>query len=205
MSSRAEYTDFRPKTTMPITHVPEFDTKIIGSFSVDYESHFTPDTSECKYVYNKYLLSDPVEFDLNDGIDDVILKPEISQNEKLDYMLKYILLNRNCVGDGDVVCSRGLLRELMCVPYEENDSMTLLATKFKGVIYMCSQRSDEQVRKEQNYGHFEAARTRRILSYGLMFEHFMLTSKYLYRIDFVIRGHLLSTYLSKGEGRLEPG
>lgn len=178
MLSRAEYTDFRPKTTMHPTHVPEFDTKIIGSFSIDDESHFTPDTSECKYVYNKYLLSDPVEFDLNDGIDDVILKPEISQNEKLDYMLKYILLNRNCVGDGDVVCSRGLLRELMCVPYEENDSMTLLATKFKGVIYMCSQRSDEKVRKEQNYGNFKAARIRRILSYGLMFEHFMLTSKY---------------------------
>lgn len=156
---------------------PQFQTKIIGSFSIDGDNSFVPGVSNCQYVYKDYLSSDSVDFDLNDGINDIILKPDISQHEKIDYLLKYMLFNRNCP-DTDFVCSRGLLRKLMCKPYDLLESMVILATKFKGKIYLCTHESEQYARERQQRTAHQAANLRRILSYGLKFEHYMLTGQY---------------------------
>lgn len=154
---------------------PQFQTKIIGSFGIDGDNRYVQGASNCQYVYKNYLSSDSVDFNLNDGIDDIILKPDIAQHEKIDYLLKYMLLNGNCP-DTDFVCSRGLLRKLMCKPYEILESLVILATKFNGKIYLCTHESDEKVRERQSRTANESANLRRILSYGLKFEHYMLTS-----------------------------
>lgn len=156
---------------------PQFQTKIFDKFSVDGNCKIVPNTSGCQYIYKNHLKSETVYFDLDDGVNDIILKPEISQYEKIDYLLKYMLINTDCP-DTDFVCSRGLLRKLMCQPYQHYDSLIILATKFKGKIYLCTQESERYARERQRRTETETANLRRILSYGLKFEHYMLTGQY---------------------------
>lgn len=166
-----------PGLTAFSTSFPQFQTKIFDSFSIDGDNRFVHDTSSCQYVYKNHLSCESVNFNLDDGIDDIILKTEISQNEKIDYLLKYMLLNRDCP-DTDFVCSRGLLRKLMCKPYEPMEPMIILATKFKGKIYLCTHESEQTARERQQRNERESAKLRRILSYGLKFEHYMLTGQW---------------------------
>lgn len=166
-----------PGLTAFSTSFPQFQTKIFDSFSIDGDNRFVHDTSSCQYVYKNHLSCESVNFNLDDGIDDIILKTEISQNEKIDYLLKYMLLNRDCP-DTDFVCSRGLLRKLMCKPYEPMEPMIILATKFKGKIYLCTHESEQTARERQRRTEGESANLRQILSYGLKFEHYMLTGQW---------------------------
>lgn len=170
-------TDLMPGFTDIPDRFPQFQTEIIGSFSIDKDCNFLPDAQNCQYVSKENSLLESCDFDLNKGVNDIILKPDIAQNEKIDYLLKYIFCNRNSlkIEKNTIVCSRGLLRKLLCTPYNLDDSIVILATKFKGIIYLCTQESKKEATERQQRTPAAAARLRLTLSYGLKFEQFMLT------------------------------
>lgn len=68
----------------------------------------------------------------------------------------------------DFVCFRGLLRDLMCCPYQR-EGWIILATKFRRTIYLCAVDSvEKQMEKEK-----ETENQKRMCSWGHKFEHFM--------------------------------
>lgn len=159
---------------------------IIGYFSVDQNRQFIPNQSNCKYL--KLPPSDqPVHFNLNEGYELVKHKPESAENEKLDHILKFIVsnlkkliaavdTNRKCAEkflDFDFICFRGKLRMLMCTPYEFRDGWSLLATKWKGNIYLCEFETDKDKVKRQT----QTAESKKICSYGFKFEQFVMSGK----------------------------
>lgn len=162
---------------------------IIGYFSVDQNRHFHPnDQSSCRYL--KLPASDkPVHFDLNEGYELVKRKPESANNEKLDHILKFILLNLKTLTrrtekflDFDVICFRGKLRMLMCTPYEFRDGWTLVATKWKGNIYLCGYETDREKAERQN----QSEKSKRLCSYGFKFEQFVMSGELIRLFQFFL-------------------
>lgn len=156
--------------------------KVVGRFSVNKCRRFIDDASNCKYVVQPNR-SERVRFDLNRGYENVIHKIDEAKDEKLDHLLTFIsvnlprLLNERTheaskkLLSADVVCFRGLLRLLMCTPYENREGWIILATKFRGTVYLCAQETEQRQRERQNESH----ETKRILSYGFKFEQYMMT------------------------------
>lgn len=159
--------------------------KIVGCFSLNGNREYLADARNCKYVYKNYNRSKQVHYDLNDGIEDVIRKPESSTDEKASHLLEFILRNkqtlrqqasqqnRDKILSPDFVCFRGLLRLIMCTPYEQRDGWIILATKYKGTIYLCARDTEKQTQERNN----QTEATKRILSYGFKFEQYILTGK----------------------------
>lgn len=155
--------------------------KIVGYFSVDKDRRYISDASNCKYI-RKTNDGDRINYDLNEGFERVVHKPDSAKDEKLVHLLSFISRNlkqfrslkeeetEKCL-NVDVVCFRGLLRLLMCTPYEGRDPWTILATKYKGTIYLCALETEE--RKMERLRENEM--TERIFSYGFKFEQYMMT------------------------------
>lgn len=183
MSSSKQNTHLAPRHTEEPRNFPSFSQpKVLGSFSLDGTRQYLPDARNCKYVYNNHVNHQP--FDLNAGIENVIRKPESCTNEKITHLLEFILRNKqqlknrnssssNNILSADFVCFRGLLRLLMCTPYEFRDGWIILATKYKGTIYLCAEETVKQKTDRANMSDD----MKRILSYGFKFEQFILTGK----------------------------
>lgn len=183
MYSFAKNTYLYPRDTEIPSAFPKIsEPKIIGSFSLNDKRCYLSDARNCKFL-RKLSPNQRVEFDLNNGYENVVHKPESCQNEKIDHLLQFILRNLNTIrqintnkstNDSflpvDVVCFRGLLRLIMCTPYENREAWCILATKFKGTIYLCALETD----KKRNDRLNESEMSKRILSYGFKFEQYML-------------------------------
>lgn len=173
--------NIREPRSFPSFSVPE----IIGSFSLNENRAYISDTRNCKYLRKKNL-EHPLRFDLNKGYENVIHKPVGCENEKLDHILRFIIGNMPKLEDSndegacqktkinvDFVCYRGLLRLIMCTPYENRDPWIILASKYKNTIYLCAMETDSKKHERLN----ETEKSKRILSYGFKFEQYMLTGK----------------------------
>lgn len=174
-----------PRDTEKPQHFPSVsEPKIVGAFSIDGQRRYLSDRRNCKYLY-KHFHPESVQYDLNEGIESVIRKPDLcSQEEKINHLLHFISENIKSLRENnenpntkflsaDVVCFRGLLRLLMCTPYEFRESWIVLATKYKGTIYLCAKETDKKVDERLN----QTANMKTILSYGFKFEQFLLTGK----------------------------
>lgn len=75
--------DSFPKFTKP---------KIIGYFSLDYERSWSQDAKQLGYYYPLSKLQNKINFDLNQGIENVIRK-DPDRDEKIDHLLRWIKLN----------------------------------------------------------------------------------------------------------------
>lgn len=130
----------------------QFETKIIGAFNTDEndEVHYT---RKCRYLSKKFSKPGPVEIDLNKGDRNNVSRREVSQEKKIDYLLKYIMRhNKDLETKPDFVCSSGTLQQILCAPYFPNyfhNPTTILATKFKGTIYLCTQTAQNHHKKDQ--------------------------------------------------------
>lgn len=156
---------------------------IIGYFSVDRNRQFIPDFSNCKYL-KLPPSNEPIQFDLNKGYEVVEHKPDSVNEEKLNHILNYILLNlKKLMAEmrnekykflkPDIICFRGKLRMLMCTPYEFRDGWSLLVTKFKGNIYICGFETDEEKDKRHN----QTEQSKKICSYGFKFEQYVMSGE----------------------------
>lgn len=152
---------------------------VIGYFSVDRNRQYLSDYSQCKFLKLFDLKSHP-KYDLNKGYEIAVhKKPEL--DEKIDHLLTFILANLSKFKiktdekflKPDIVCFRGLLKLIMCSPFEFRSSWTILATKYKGTIYLCRKPSEEDLARELN----ASAEAKRFCSYGFKFEQYLLTGK----------------------------
>lgn len=115
------------RDTVNQQHFPSIDKpRIIGAFSIDGQRQYLSDRRNCKYLYKNFD-SEPVQYDLNEGIQSVIRTNYTRlHEEKVNPLLHFILENienlmqRNenpntKLLSADVVCYRGVLRLLMCM------------------------------------------------------------------------------------------
>lgn len=159
---------------------------IVGYFSIDHNRQFIPNQSNLKYL-KLPPKGQPIHFDLNEGYESVQHKPATAVKDKLNHILHFILLNlkrlttRNVNPestsdkflDCDIICFRGKLRMLMCTPYENRDGWSLVATKWKGNIYLCEYPTEQDILKKQN----ETEASTKICSYGFKFEQFVMSGE----------------------------
>lgn len=155
---------------------------IVGHFSVDKNRQYQPDASNCKYL--QIPQQRPLNLDLNRGYELLVPKPEI--DEKIDHLLTFIQSNmqklRNVDPNScdtkrlhpDIVCFRGLLRLLMCTPYETQDGWSILATKYRGTVYLCGRETNDAKQKRLQM----TEQSKRFCSYGFKFEQYILTTNY---------------------------
>lgn len=195
MCSSIKNTYLSPRNTREPARFPSISQpKIIGHFSLNENRQYFTDARNCKYVYKNYK-SERVEYDLNDGIEHVKRKPDSAKDEKITHLLEFIIRNKrklrkNQSEDGnkegillpEFICFRGLLRMIMCSPYEQRDSWTILATKYKGSIYLCAEETEKQIQERMTM----TSNMKRILSYGFKFEQYILSGKLSLTFDFAI-------------------
>lgn len=200
MFSHPKKTNLIPKQIDNRTRFPSFtQPMVVGAFSVDGSRLYSETRQNCKYVYKK-IYSERRTYDLNTGIDNVIRKLESCKEEKLSHLLHFImknlpqirqptgLIDQNQLLVADFVCFRGLLRQIMCTPYEHREPWIISAIKFKGTIYLCAEETQKQAQDRAN----QTDTLKKILSYGFKFEQYILTglfdfSIHIYLFFYVIR------------------
>jgi len=162
---------------------------LIGEFSLDTNREFHHDVRNLSFVSIDWEPSHTkhVNFDLNTSMDQVKRASDVKRNtEKLDTILRWILLNRykfavspqpgeQCAKghriaslSTDFVCFRGLLRDLMCAPYQR-DGFIILATRWRKTIYLCAIDTPEKIRENENRSESQ----KKMCSWGHKFEQFM--------------------------------
>lgn len=140
------------------------------------------DARNCKYL-RKLSANQQVEFDLNIGLENFVSKPRSDRIGRNDNMFQFILQNlailrnknegestNDCFLSKDIVCARNVLRFLIRAPYEYLVGWCILATKFKGTIYLTTMENDLQLNERLN----RTEKMNQIISYGFKFQQYML-------------------------------
>lgn len=172
---RIEPRRYNSSNNLPFPNISK--PQVIGAFSVNQNREFL--SGKLSLVNLKYLkIPNPprnLSFDLNRGDDTYVYKPEKALNEKLSHLLRFIQDNPHLVVDGrlntDFVCFRGLLRLIMCTPYENQEGWIILATKFNGTIYLCAEETPKKAADRLN----KTENDLKFCRYGFKFESFILS------------------------------
>lgn len=129
---------------------------------------------------------DDVSFDLREGYNTFIKKDD-SVKDKLDDMLKWVLLNKTqfliqnqtkqqqgceCLHT-DFVCWRGLLTKLLCTPYESRDGWQIAVTRYNDTFYLCEFETNERVQQKQR----ETVKQQEMSYWGFKFEQYLTAKK----------------------------
>ncbi|XP_022208702.2 decapping nuclease DXO homolog [Drosophila obscura] len=150
-----------------------------GIYSMNAQRELEDNASSANYLWTPPKESLPM--DLKAGYERVIRKTDQSGIKDLGQLLKYIYNHQQLLTateskslslHADFVVLRGVLRLLMCMPYETKDDLCVRATMLNGTIYIAKMDTDQQ-RKE------ELASTERfkaMCSWGFKFEQYMLSS-----------------------------
>ena len=132
-------TNLRPRIVYPNSPLRLENLRNIGQFSVDTNREFRNDLSQLSYL--KLPESPNVNWDLSEGYGTA--KPKPQGDLKLDHILKFILANLEKLKKQpdsspdcqflkpNIVCFRGLLRAIMCTPYEKRNDWCMLVSRFK--------------------------------------------------------------------------
>lgn len=149
-----------------------------GYFSVTQDREYQDSLEQLKYISKKYVEDiQTVDFDLNKDYEQRIPKPD-GTDEKLDHILKFIVTNFQQIRanrrpiNADFVCFRGLLRMIMCTPFEDREDWIILAMKYRGTIYLCGQDTEKKKFDNQNMSE----QNKKFCSYGFKFEEYLLSS-----------------------------
>lgn len=172
--------DFRNYSTS--TPFPKFTKPtIVGYFSLDENRSYRNTLDNLKYLCRDVFAQNNglVDFDLNIEYKNYVHKPVSAQNERIDHLLEFIQKNYENLKDlegnrfisPEFICFRGLLRLLMCTPYENREKWMIMATRYKGNIYLCAEETDEkQANREQM-----TEKDKLFCSYGFKFEQYLLS------------------------------
>lgn len=149
--------------------------KMIGYFSVNELREFVPDASQLRYL--KMPRTSNVQFDLNNGIENFRPKPESVKQERMDFLLSFIVKNvekvkvkngyrcHNKLLNPDIICSRGRLVQIMCSQCKNHNKWSLLVSKYKGNIYISQPDGTDDHTKHT--------------AYGFKFEQYLVTGTFL--------------------------
>lgn len=163
-------TDLRPtRNNRPF---PSFSRPFLqGFFSVDRDRQYQSTLSNLKYLN----VPERVNFNLNLGDATYVEKPASAADEKLTHLLTFLLKHTKIITTKqiapDFVCFRGLLRMLMSTPYEKRQPWIVLATKFRGTIYLCAEETQQQKNEKLRCSE----RDKKFTRYGFKFESFVLS------------------------------
>lgn len=152
---------------------PKFQRPMIkGAFSLDQNRSFHNGLENLKYL----KIPQKINFNLNDGDDKYREKPASASDERIDHLLKFIMENQAHVISGkrlnvDFVMFRGLMRLIMCTPYENRETWIINAIKFRGTIFLCA----EETIEKKNQKAKETARDKMFQRYGFKFESYILS------------------------------
>ncbi|XP_043281675.1 decapping and exoribonuclease protein-like [Venturia canescens] len=125
--------------------------RILGYYSVDADRNFTPDSSKLKYFNPPE--SNLVTFDLDDGREEADPSNGIFQQPGMSRTIQWIAANQRHVKmtpnsdrliSPHFVCNLGLLSRLMTAPYTPNECWRIWAGKWKGTIYLRTDKSMQQ-------------------------------------------------------------
>ncbi|EDW00133.1 decapping nuclease DXO homolog [Drosophila grimshawi] len=150
----------------------------IGFYSVDEAGEFQDNASNLTYLRLPHISSLPL--DLNAGIEKVQRKRIDSDYRDIFQLCQYIynhqeLLRKSSTGclvlSADFVTLRGILRQIMCTPYEINGDYRLMATRLNGTIYISKMQTDEHIKREQL-----SRKMKNMCSWGFKFEQYCSTS-----------------------------
>lgn len=154
----------------------------VGGFSLDGNRKFSHDQRNLNYITLDWESTKKVEFDLNIGLHKVTRRNyENVREDKINQLLRWLLLNghkfhtKDSAGSSlqslstDFVCFRGLLRDLLCVPYEGREGWIICATKFRGTIYLCAYETPEKIAQRES----ETEQQKKMCSWGYKFEQYM--------------------------------
>ncbi|KAH8373201.1 hypothetical protein KR009_002095, partial [Drosophila setifemur] len=156
----------------------------IGSCSINGQRKYLDDASCANYMVKPWP---DLPLDLNEGIADVIRKPESHFTEHLEFICRYIeshgpeLLRTKldktkaqvqCI-DADIITWRGVLRQIMCFQYERRTDLRIKATRINGSIYMTKVFTELQLLEEASMSE----RHRTMASWGFKFEQFVTTNQ----------------------------
>ena len=161
-----ETTELRPSRR--IRPFPRFTLPVIeGYFSIDREREYQDSLCNLKYL----KIPSVINFNLNEGDRTYVGKPPSADEEQISQLLIFITKHRVASSQPDFVCFRGLLRMLMSTPYEEREAWIVLATRFKGTIYLCAE--ETQQKKSEKLRRTE--RDMKFIRYGFKFESYILS------------------------------
>ncbi|XP_001605161.1 decapping and exoribonuclease protein [Nasonia vitripennis] len=154
--------------------------EVVGYFSLNgQEREYSQDLSQLKYYTRNPHSKQEVDFDLNEGLDQVIRKPA-NLDEKLDHILRWIVNNYRTIRASpelnrwlrpEFVCFRGLLTKIVCTPFENRDGWIICAMKFHGTIYLFAFDTEEQKCKNANL----TKKDLQFMSWGFKFEQYVLS------------------------------
>lgn len=160
-----------PKTSKPFPDIKR--PQAVGFFSVDSGREF--ERSDAKLRYFKQPNANSLPFDLNAGLNVAIKKPESANHEYLDHLLKFIYDHQQRIlkdrPPPEFVSWRGLLRLIMCTPYEYRQDWCIHVTRFKNTIYMIKRETEEEKMQRSQ----ESDEQKRACAWGYKFEQYCLS------------------------------
>lgn len=141
--------------------------RIVGSFSVNKNREYIDSMINLKYL----KIPEEINFNLNSLEENYTEKSlNCSSDENLRHITTFLMKN-NMKFKG-FVCFRGLLRLIMCTPYDKRESWIINAISFKGTIYLCAEETIEKKNKKMS----ETEENKKFSRYGFKFEKFILKS-----------------------------
>lgn len=149
--------------------------EIVGFFNLNENREYNDDIKKLSYFRCK--VGEKVHFDLNIMAEKHQNKPASSEDENLDHILTFIEKNivvlrsdqPDQILNTDFICFRGLLRLLMCSPYETREPWLIRATKYKGTIYLCTKETEHKKHEKQK----RSSRDIKFMRYGYKFEQYV--------------------------------
>lgn len=158
--------------------------KVLGAFSIDKNREYHDDLENLKYLNVPRDSGGIVHWDLNSGYE--IYQPKKEKGiHNIDHILEFIVKNGKKIKDSsgsskkilpDFVSFRGLLRLIMCTPYEarpRDEPWIVLATKYRGTIYLCQKETPEAEAARRNMSEDQE----KFCYYGFKFEQYILTKE----------------------------
>ncbi|XP_060696600.1 decapping and exoribonuclease protein [Hemiscyllium ocellatum] len=158
----------------------------IGCFSLDSNRQLFNDARQLKYCV-KPTSKNP-NFNLRDGYKDRYIKRNDNIKEKLDHILKWILLNKHkfptLSGDDkspalsnqlhtDFITWRGHLTKILTTPYENREGWMLAVTLFHGTYYMSEVETEEARRQREQRTEMQEE----LIYGGYKFEQYLCADK----------------------------
>ncbi|VDK77090.1 unnamed protein product [Litomosoides sigmodontis] len=154
---------------------PAFDKpSVIGEMCVTKKRDVLPGRCRAKYLHES-AIGKRCNFDLNIGYHHFQGK-DVLHNEKLDLLLKWILIHsepgsslEKVCHRADFICWRGALTRIACSPYEYRDGWRIAAVRYKSVNFICEFPTNEKIVELKSMSN----RDKLMTYWGFKFEQYM--------------------------------
>lgn len=164
-----------PKGELPFPDIKK--PQPIGFYSINANRDYEPNDHQLRYF--KLPNKNEMPLDLNAGLEMAIKKPESASDEGLDSILKFIYDHHQkifapagCpVSPPEFVTWRGILRLIMCTPYEHRQDWCLHVTRFNNTFYLMQRETaNDKYRRSK-----ETEQQKTFMAYGFKYEQYCLS------------------------------